>query len=89
MYRSLYSSYDAILEKDAEQRIKAVAESRSGTGCSNNNNSAQDIQKRIIMLEKKKRRLSELPALSSMIQVCATMLVFESSLSLTHCFIFL
>lgn len=61
MYEALYDAYDALLRKDAEEK-KAACQKRSRFS------TAEDILKRNLLLERKRQKLSELPAFSSMLQ---------------------
>lgn len=62
MYGELYAAYDAIIRKEAEER-KRLRTLRGSAG------NPEERSRRAILLERKRQRLSELPALSSMILI--------------------
>lgn len=62
MYEALYDAYDAIVQQQADEK-KTIQVRRNGTG------DREEQQRRHLLLERKRRKLSELPALSSMMQV--------------------
>lgn len=64
MHEALYAAYDAILCKEADEK-KKLLQRRSSRGSTN----AEEAVRRNLLLERKRQRLLELPALSSMIQI--------------------
>ena len=65
MYEALYEAYGRIIAKEAEERNSLG--SHAHHSCKRRR--MEEVEKQILLLEKKKNRLSELPAFSSMRQV--------------------
>jgi hypothetical protein len=61
-FASLYERYDAILIKDAEEKKKMASRSRMAS-------TAEEAKRKALLLERKRERLSELPAFSSMLHI--------------------
>lgn len=61
-HAALYETYDRLLLKDAEDKKKLAQRSRLAA-------SAEETKRRHLLLERKRQRLSELPAFRSMLQI--------------------
>ena len=62
MYEALYEAYDRIVLREAEEKKKLARRSMLVS-------SAEEVRRKHLLLDRKRQRLSELPAFSSMRQI--------------------